>query len=223
MIEHTTCLPTTQLLVLRTSLRLQSASKFCLQVRTGAAVFLAGMAQHLPPDDPKVASIVSILKEILRTPSGVVQSTAATALASIAPKLAADPDAVTELVQHFLTLLTTGEKYGLRRGAAFGIAGLVKGLGISALKRQGIMDALKAAVDTKSDVHAKEGGLMAVECLCSTLGRLFEPYIISVLPLLLAAFGDAKSEVRSCVLAAHLLLYVFLISMSMLCCTLVSH
>lgn len=38
--------------------------------------------------------------------------------------------------------------------------------------------------------------MMAVECLCRKLGRMFEPYIIAILPVLLAAFGDPKAEVR---------------------------
>jgi hypothetical protein len=165
------------------------------QVRTGAAVFLSGMAQHLPQDDPKIVNIVTTLKEILRTPSSVVQETASTALTPIAPKLAADEARVTDLVQYFLSTMTEGERYSLRRGAAFGLAGLVKGLGISALKKYGIVEAIKGAVDVKSRVNAKEGGLMAVECLCMKLGRMFEPYIITILPVLLAAFGDSKVEV----------------------------
>ena len=61
-----------------------------LQVRTGAAVFLSGMAAHLPADDGRIASIVATLKELLRTPSSVVQETASTALTPIARKLAGD-------------------------------------------------------------------------------------------------------------------------------------
>lgn len=37
---------------------------------------------------------------------------------------------------------------------------------------------------------------MAFECLCDKLGRLFEPYVIHTLPLLLSAFGDASPAVR---------------------------
>jgi hypothetical protein len=71
------------------------------------------------------------------------------------------------------------------------------------LKRQGIMDAIKAATDTKADRAAKEGGLMAVECLCSKLGRMFEPYIITVLPMLLGAFSDSAQEVRAASACMH--------------------
>ena len=39
------------------------------------------------------------------------------------------------------------DKYGERRGAAFGLAGVVKGLGLSSLKKYGVMDALKAGAE----------------------------------------------------------------------------
>ena len=38
----------------------------------------------------------------------------------------------------------------LRRGAAFGVAGVVKGLGIMAMKNYGIMDALKVITPSNS-------------------------------------------------------------------------
>ena len=41
------------------------------------------------------------------------------------------------------------DKYGERRGAAFGLAGVVKGLGLSSLKKYGVMDALKAGVEDR--------------------------------------------------------------------------
>lgn len=43
-----------------------------------------------------------------------------------------------------------------RRGAAFGLAGVVKGLGLMAMKNCGIMDSLKASVEDKKDPAARE-------------------------------------------------------------------
>ena len=45
--------------------------------------------------------------------------------------------------------MTQSEKYGERRGAAFGLAGVAKGLGITSLKKYKIVDALKAGLEDR--------------------------------------------------------------------------
>lgn len=42
------------------------------------------------------------------------------------------------------------DKYGERRGAAFGLAGVVKGLRISSLKKYGIITALREGLSDRS-------------------------------------------------------------------------
>ncbi len=57
------------------------------------------------------------------------------------------------------------------------------------------MDSLRSLIEDKKDPKAREGGLLAFECLVDKLGRLFEPYVIHVLPLLLTCFGDMSPQV----------------------------
>lgn len=53
------------------------------------------------------------------------------------------------------------------------------------------MDTLKAAVENKKEPMAREGSLFAFEALSERLGRLFEPYVIHILPMLLVSLWDA--------------------------------
>lgn len=70
-------------------------------------------------------------------------------------------------------------------------------MGILALKQLDIMTTLTAAIQNKNDYKRREGALFAFEMLCNMLGRLFEPYIVHVLPHLLLCFGDNSQFVRT--------------------------
>ncbi|KAI8842180.1 hypothetical protein BJ741DRAFT_375674 [Chytriomyces cf. hyalinus JEL632] len=58
-------------------------------------------------------------------------------------------DEVRGLIDRPLRLLFACRKYAERRGAAYGIAGTVKGRGLSSLKEHGVMSSLKDAVEDK--------------------------------------------------------------------------
>ena len=63
------------------------------------------------------------------------------------------------IVRNLLQLLLESDKYAERKGAAYGLAGLVKGLGILALKQQEIMSTLTEAIQDKKNFRRREGGL----------------------------------------------------------------
>lgn len=56
-----------------------------------------------------------------------------------------------------MDLLLESDNYGERKGAAYGLAGLVRGLGITALKQLDIMTTLEAAVKDKKNPRRREG------------------------------------------------------------------
>lgn len=168
-------------------------------VREAVVVFMGALATHLSLDDSKMSTFLERLLEVLNTPSEAVQRAVSKCLPSLVPS---HHDKAYMLVQKLLSRLLQSEKYAERRGAAFGLAGVVKGLGLPSLKKFGVIDALKVAAEEKNSPKAREGGLLCLECLCESLGRLFEPYMIHVLPLLLVCFSDQVMAVREAADAA---------------------
>ncbi len=61
------------------------------------------------------------------------------------------------------------------------------------------MARLREAVADKKNYEPRQGAVFAFETLTSTLGRVFEPYIYSIIPVLLTVFGDGNVDVREAV------------------------
>lgn len=162
-------------------------------IRQSVVILYGAAAGYLEEADPKVQVAVEKLISTLDTPSEVVQSAVAECLPPLIKKI---KDHVPKIIESLLDKMLNGEKYAHRRGAAYGLAGVVKGRGITALKECNIMARLKEAVDNKKMYQHRQGALFAFETLTATLGRLFEPYIIQVVPLLLVCFSDANADVR---------------------------
>ncbi|CAB1445303.1 unnamed protein product [Pleuronectes platessa] len=162
-------------------------------VRQSVVILMGSLAKHLDKSDPKVKPIVAKLITALSTPSQQVQESVAGCLPPLVPAIKEDAAGI---VRNLLQLLLESDKYAERKGAAYGLAGLVKGLGILALKQQDIMSTLTDAIQDKKNLRRREGALFAFEMLCNMLGKLFEPYVVHVLPHLLLCFGDGNQYVR---------------------------
>ena len=165
-----------------------------------AVVILYGaLARHLPAGDERLPKVVQRLLQTLSTPSETVQY----AVAGCLPPLVRNSLQHTSgYVQGVLDQLFQSKKYAARRGAAYGLAGIVSGKGILALREYRIMSTLKSAIENKKDQNYRQGALFAYELLSLILGRIFEPYIIQIVPQLLISFGDATADVREACLDA---------------------
>jgi hypothetical protein len=161
---------------------------------TESLVILFGrLASHLEPTDSRIKSVIKRLVDALKTPSEVVQAAVCDCLPPLVRVIEAD---VPDLVDQLTADLFGAAKYAERRGAAYGLAGVVKGRGLGSLKEFGILGRLRDNAEDKKDPHARQGALFGYEMLSTVLGRLFEPYVPEVLPILLGSFGDSSTDVR---------------------------
>ncbi|KAJ2555738.1 translational activator of GCN4 [Coemansia sp. RSA 1933] len=167
-------------------------------IREGVVVLLGRLAQHLPggtrENESRVDDAVDRLVATLATPSEAVQSAVSDCLPPLGKRVAEAKFA--ELMQSVMDSTLNGSKYSDRRGGAYGLAGLVRGRGLAALKTYGVIDRLRAASEDKQAVQQRQGALFAYETLATTVGRLFEPYVIQFIPQLLSLFGDGNAGVR---------------------------
>lgn len=168
-------------------------SKFSDLVSEAIVILYGALARHLRDGDERVPKVVQRLLLTLSTPSETVQYAVAGCLP---PLIRTSKENVHEYIQSVLDQLLSSKKYAARRGAAYGLAGIVSGKGISALRDFRIMSALKSAIENKKDQSQRQGALFAYELLSLILGRIFEPYIIQIVPQLLSSFGDPTADVR---------------------------
>ncbi|KAF8421716.1 armadillo-type protein [Boletus edulis BED1] len=64
------------------------------------------------------------------------------------------------------------------------------------MKRFDVSERLRVAAEDKKRSELRQGAMFTFKTFSSTLGRLFEPYITFILPILLTAFGDGTADVR---------------------------
>jgi hypothetical protein len=170
-----------------------STSQTSDYIKEATVILFGRLAGHLDASDARVPKVVDRLIEALNTPSELVQSAVADCLPALVCGMG---DEVEYLVDKLFSTLTTGRSYASRRGAAYGLAGIVKGRGLRSLKEYDLMDKLSEAVEDKDSFESREGACLAFETFTATLGKVFEPYIVQIIPLMLTLFGDSNNYVR---------------------------
>lgn len=168
-------------------------------IKESAIILYGALARHLDSSDDRLLKIVERLIKTLDTPSEDVQYAISECISPLVNKI---DKKLSEYVDRLFTTLFEGKSLAVRRGAAYGISGLVKGVGIKALSDFDIIRTLSDAADDKKNAQRRESVSFAFECLSTSLGRYFEPYVIEVLPIILKSLGDSSTEVREATDAA---------------------
>ena len=168
-------------------------------VNEAVVILYGAVARHLKSGDLRVHKVVSKLLRTLNTPSETVQYAVASCLP---PLVETSMEKVSDYIQQTTDELLQSKTYASRRGAAYGLAGIVSGKGVSAFREHRIMSTLKTASENKKDQNSRQGTLFAYELFSTILGRTFEPYVIQVVPQLIASFGDTSPDVREACLDA---------------------
>ncbi|KAF2173884.1 hypothetical protein M409DRAFT_16153 [Zasmidium cellare ATCC 36951] len=168
-------------------------------VNEAVVILYGALARHLPKGDQRIPKVVNRLLATLSTPSESVQYAVAQCLP---PLVRASLDQAGQYLQQMIDETLHAKKYAARRGAAYGLAGIVKGRGISILGETRLLSTLRSATENKKDPNERQGAFLAFELLSLLLGRLFEPYVIQIVPQILSGFGDSSTDVREACLDA---------------------
>ena len=159
-----------------------------------AVVILSGAAgQHLKPNDARIPQLMDQLLDCLNTPSEAVQSAAAEYLSLL---LRFRTPEMQLMIERLLNILEASSVYATQRGAAYGLAEIVKRGGIAMVKYCNITEKLRKCIENKKVHEKRQGAFIAYELLSSSLARLFEPYALDIIPNILTGFGDTKPNVR---------------------------
>ncbi|CAI5476129.1 unnamed protein product [Closterium sp. Yama58-4] len=174
-------------------------------VREGVVVFLGALAKHLAPEDPKVTLILARLLEVLNTPSEAVQRAVSDCLPPLMPAISLKEGGAQALIAQQLKVLLTSDRFAERRGAAFGLAGVVKGLGLRSIRDYGVLQALIKGVEDKScrifwcATPTQPLIVSQHPPLPLPLPSPLPPtisYVIHILPYLLVCYSDTATPVR---------------------------
>uniref|UniRef100_A0A8C4JSD7 GCN1 activator of EIF2AK4 n=1 Tax=Dromaius novaehollandiae TaxID=8790 RepID=A0A8C4JSD7_DRONO len=184
-------------------------------VRQSVVILMGSLAKHLDKSDPKVKPIVGKLIAALSTPSQQVQESVASCLPPLVPAIKEDAGG---MIQKLMQLLLESDKYAERKGAAYGLAGLVKGLGILSLKQQEMMTTLTDAIQDKKNFRRREGAFFppnalnfsyifyhcegngdcaADDCAKAVMSNLSTHGVKLVLPSLLAALEEESWRTKA--------------------------
>lgn len=164
--------------------------------RLGVAVFMGALSKHLGADHPKVPEILPRLLQRLLDPDSTA-SVQNAIIKVMPPLIKQNKEKAAETLEKLLDqALAPKVSQMTRRGAALGVGAAVKGLSTQAVSQFQILKRVETASENKKDAGVREGAFFCLEGLSINLGKLFDPYVVNSVPLLLTAFADSNKKVQ---------------------------
>lgn len=86
--------------------------------------------------------------------------------------------------------------YPRKKAHAYGLAGVVAGLGVGSLRRFEVVSAIVEA--SKEKQAQRSGAMILIEVLADIVGTPFEPYALSFIPQMLDAVSEKDAKISDC-------------------------
>ncbi|KAI3646171.1 hypothetical protein MP228_009099 [Amoeboaphelidium protococcarum] len=163
------------------------------RIRQAVIILLGTAAEFLDAQSERVDYVLKQLFKALSIPSESIQIAVAECLPPLIRMKRKDS---TRYIKDLFQDATENTSFATRRGSAFGLAGVVSGVGLKAFTDFDLIKKITECSNDKKSVEKKQGAMFIIEALAMIIKRLFEPYLMDVLPCLLTCFGDSSSDVR---------------------------
>ncbi|KAG1734519.1 armadillo-type protein [Suillus lakei] len=161
------------------------------QIKEAVVILFGRVARHLDASDTRIPSIVDRLVEALKTPAEQVQIAVSDCLVPLVKLMG---PGVRKLVNNLFEELFDGSKYASRRGAAYGLAGTIKGLGVGAMKEYDVINRLRTAAEDKKRFETRQGDVReaAQDAARVIMGNMSGYGVKLILPSLLSGLDEKQ-------------------------------
>ena len=156
-----------------------------------AAVLLLGnLAEHFPSDDVKVNHTIDLLLKSLESTHEAISPPVAECLPRLIAKRREQGQ---QFLENYMKVIFSPTAISKKRGSAYGLAAILKGLGIDSFVKFGVLERFDDIINNKKASVVERGSvLMALEGLSAVLKSTLEPYLPELVPFVLDCYADSQ-------------------------------
>ena len=158
-------------------------------------LLISSLAKYFDKSNESTLDIYERIIEMLNMPNNELKKSISKCISPLAKLL---EDKSKKFLKQLIAMLLKTKDLSTLTGAAFAIAGIVKGLGIKTIEDFSILKTLEEnANDKTATSHKKVALLNCYEAFATTLGKVFEIFLEKIVPQVLESLADSKDIVRN--------------------------